>query len=154
MSKQLNSSLKKRQEELRNETCRIIENAIKELQEEGFVINTKLLMERTGFSRPVFGKKHVLEVLKKYSVCRYKNIKMISKDNSINYINDLEKRVQKLIKERDKAKEMLVKMVRINSKLELDIQDIKESNEILRGNLKTYYEKAMSFGIDLEGEDD
>lgn len=150
MARKLNEGLKERQESLRQETCEAIENAIIELMEEGFEVSTKLLMERTGLSRPVFGKEHALKILKKYRVCRFKDLKMVSKDNDKNYIVDLEKQVRSLTRECDKANEMLSSAIKRNTKLELEVADLKETNEILRGQLKTYYEKALSFGIDLE----
>lgn len=150
MGKRLNDGLKKRQETLRQETIKAVEKAIVELKEEGFEVSTKLLMERTGFSRPVFGKAHVLEVLKKHGVCRYKNIKLVSKDSDKNYVVDLERQVKDLARELEKIKKTLDSVIKRNIKLELEVQDFKETNELLRGQLKINYEKALAHGIDLE----
>lgn len=75
-----------------------MEKAIIELKEEGFEVSTKLLMERTGFSGPVFGKVHELDILKKHGVCRYKKIKLVSKDSDKNYVVDLERQVKELVR--------------------------------------------------------
>lgn len=150
MVRRLNDGLKERQETLRQETIKIVEKAITELKEEGFEVSTKLLMESTGLSRPVFGKAHVLEVLKKHCVCRYKNIKKVSKDSEKNYIIDLERQVKELAREVEKIKKTLDSAIKRNIKLEVEVQDLKDTNSLLRGQLKINYEKALAHGIDLE----
>lgn len=148
--KELNDGLKKRQELLREKTNEKVEKAIKELLEEGFEVSTKLLIERTGLSRPVFGKKHVLEILKRYRVCRYKEIKKVSKNSDKNYVSDLERQIRELDRELKKAKEIIDKCRKKNIKLELEIHDLKETNELLRGELKSNYEKALAHGVNLD----
>lgn len=150
MSRILNDGLKERQELLRNETVSAVEKAIVNLMNEGYEISVKLLMEKTGYSRPVFSKPHVLEILKKYGVCRFKNIKRVSANSDKNYVVELEKNVIKLTKELDKTKNTLESALRRNIKQEIEIQDIKETNELLRGQLKLYYEKALIYGVELE----
>lgn len=150
MTRKLNEGLKERQEILRQETTKAIEEAIIRLKEEGFEVSTKILMERTGFSRPVFGKEHVLKVLKKHSVCRYKNIKTVSKDSDKNYVVDLERQVKELARKLEKTKNMLDSFIQRNIKLEIEVKDLKDTNELLRGQLKINYEKALAYGIDLE----
>lgn len=148
--KELNEALRKRQEILREKTNEKVENAIKELLEEGFEVSTKLLMERTGLSRPVFGKEHVLEILKRYRVCRYKEVKKVSKNSDKNYVIDLERQVRELDRELRKAKQLIDKYSKRNIKLELEIHDLKETNELLRGELKSNYEKALAHGVNLD----
>lgn len=150
MGRKLNEGLKKKQETIKQETVQSVEKAIIELKEEGFEISTKLLMERTGFSRTLFGKEHVLNMLKKYEVCRYKNIKKVSKDSDKNYTIDLERQVKDLSRELEKIKKTLDSATRRNIKLEVEVRDLKDTNELLRGQLKLNYEKALEHGIDLE----
>ena len=148
--KKLNKGLQERQEVLRQKTIKSVEEAIKDLKEEGFEVSTKLLIERTGLSRPVFSKVHVLEVLKKHSVCRYKNIKQVSQDSDKSYVKALEKQVNELSRELEKAQKNLDLFVKRNVKLELEVQDLKDTNELLRGQLKLNYDKALLHGVDLE----
>lgn len=148
--KKLNDGLRKRQEFLREKTNEKVEKAIKELLEEGFEVSTKLLMERTGLSRPVFGKEHVLEILKRYRVCRYKEIKKVSKNSDKNYASDLERQVRELSRDLSKARELIDKYNKRNIRLELEIHDLKETNELLRGELKLNYEKALAHGVNLD----
>lgn len=150
MEKKLNDGLKSRQEMIKNKTVKAVEEAIVDLMEEGAVVSTKLLMERTGFSRPVFGKTHVLEVLKKYGVCRYRNIKNISKESDKNYVVDLERQIKELIRELDKSRKTLDSAIKRNIKLEVEIKDLKDTNELLRGQLLLNYEKALEHGLDFE----
>lgn len=148
--KELNEALRKRQEILREKTNEKVENAIKELLEEGFEVNTKLLMERTGLSRPVFGKEHVLETLKRYKVCRYKEIKKVSQNSDKNYVIDLERQIRELNRELSRARQLIDKYSKRNIKLELERQDLKETNELLRGELKSNYEKSLAHGVNLD----
>lgn len=151
MSKnKLNKGLQNRQEELRQKTAKSVEEAIKSLKEEGFEISVKLLMERTGLSRPVFSKVHVLEVLKKHGVCRYKNIKQVSQDNDKSYIKGLESQVNELSKELEKTQKNLDSSIKRNIRLQLEAQDFKDTNELLRGQLKLNYDKALLYGVNLE----
>lgn len=150
MKKGTNEGLKSKQEKYRQETISKVEKAIKELKEEGFEVSTKLLIERTGLSATVLGKKHVLKVLEKHAVCRFKNIKQVPKDSEKNYIVDLERQVKELERELKKTKEILNSAIKRNIKLEVEIKDLKDTNELLRGQLKLNYEKALARGIDLE----
>lgn len=150
MKRKLNDGLKERQEILRNKTVNSVEKAILNLRSEGYEINVKLLMERTGYSRPVFSKPHVLEMLKKYGVCRFKNIKGVPNNCGKNYLEDLEKHVNQLVKELEKTNKSLELALKRNIKQELEIKDIKDTNELLRGQLKMYYEKALAHGVDLD----
>lgn len=148
--RELNDGLRKRQEILREKTNEKVENAIKELLEEGFEVSTKLLMERTGLSRPVFGKEHVLNILKKYRVCRYKEIKKISNNSNKDYVTDLERQIRELKREMNKLQQSIDKYTKRNIKLELEVHDLKETNELLRGELKSNYEKALAHGLNLD----
>lgn len=150
MARKLNDSLKERQKMLREHTAKVVEEAIIELQEEGYEVSTKLLIERTGLSRPVFGKEHVLNILKKHSVCRYKNIKVISNNSEKSYVKDLEKQVAHLKRELEKVQKKLTQNIDKNVKLEIQIAELKDTNEILRGKIKDNYEKAYAFGLELE----
>lgn len=150
MSRKLNDGLKDRHEILREHTAKLVESAIVELQEDGYEVSTKLLIERTGLSRPVFGKEHVLKILKKHSVCRYKNIKVIPNSSEKNYVKDLEKQIAYLKRELDKVQKKLTLNIDKNVKLEIQIVELKDTNEILRGKIKDNYEKAYAFGLNLE----
>ncbi|WP_195250918.1 DUF6262 family protein [Romboutsia sp. 1001713B170207_170306_H8] len=150
MKKGLNSGLKEKQENERKETASKVDEAIKDLKEMGFEVSTKLLIERTGLSRPVFGKPHVLEVLKKHKVCRYKEIKTVSTKNTKNYIDELELKNKKLYIELNKLKKELANSMRIRSNLELKIDDLEDTNKLLRGQLNKYYEVGLAHGVNFE----
>lgn len=150
MQKKLNDGLKDRQEMIRANTAKLVERAIIELQEDGYEVSTKLLIDKTGLSRPVFGKEHVLKILKKHSVCRYKNIKKIPESSEKSYIKDLEKQISHLKRELEKVQKKLTLNIDKNVKLEVQIAELKDTNEILRGKIKDNYEKAYAFGLNLE----
>ena len=56
--------LAKYQDIRRKTTLVKIQAAIDELNAEGFIVNKKMLIERTGFSAALFSKRHVKELLK------------------------------------------------------------------------------------------
>lgn len=136
--RKLNDSLKKRQERLRKETIKKVESAIKELQQEGFIVSIKLLIERTGLSRSTLNKPHVLEVLKKYKVCRYRNKKIVSysREKEIEQIlKELEKRNYDHQRQIEKLTVQLENKEEKIKRLENELNDRKKECELLRGKL-------------------
>lgn len=53
-------------------------------------------------------------------------------------------------RELEKAQKNLDLFIKRNVKLELEVQDLKDTNELLRGQLKLNYDKALLHGVDLE----
>jgi hypothetical protein len=149
----LPNSLKLRQEKIREETLSKIQYFIDELNAEGYIITIKDLIDRTGYSRSLFQKPHVQELLKKNEIGKYRNTKIITEkvDESI----------------REKAFRLEDELLKMNNKIEKLQQDKKENNglinelkvklhekseecEILRGELHILMQKAKILGFDLK----
>jgi len=133
----------------RVETQTIVEKAINDLKAEGFLVTTKLLIERTGLSRSTFSKDHVLEVLKRNKVCRFKNTKTVNDMDAKNYILRMEKENEKLKHEINKIQSDLDTQIRKNLKLEKIIAEKEDECKTLRGELMALYQRANNRGIDL-----
>lgn len=63
MNDKVPQALKDKQEMVRQNTVNMVLKAIRELQEQGYAIKIKDLMDYTGLSRSTFGKPHVRELL-------------------------------------------------------------------------------------------
>ena len=149
MKKKLNEKLKERHEELRKDTIEKISNAISDLDDEGYEITTKLLMERTGLSRSVFSKSHVVELLKEKQVGRFKNTKKLQGEDLLQVNLGLQKDIKKYEIEILKLKNDLDKEIQKNMKLELKLGEQEEEILTLRGQLMNIYRKASIKGVDL-----
>lgn len=60
----LPEGLKQKQENQKQKTSKLVQKAIDDLKAEGFMISIKSIVERTGLSRSVFNKPHIMETLK------------------------------------------------------------------------------------------
>ena len=123
MNDKIPQALKDKQESTSQQTINAVLKAIHELQEQGYVIKIKDLMEYTGLSRSTFGKNHVREVLERYEIVEKKIIKEEKED----YKESLptEKRLRKELKYKN---ERISKLIKENSELKIEC-------ELLRGRL-------------------
>lgn len=89
-SGKLPENLIQRQNRERQQTLDRIQNAIDELKSEGALINTKNLMDLTGFARSTFSKTHVKDLLKSNKVCQFKDRVIIEDTQGSKRIEKLE----------------------------------------------------------------
>ncbi|MBU3154473.1 DUF6262 family protein [Clostridium estertheticum] len=151
--RKLPQNLIEKQEKIRTETLLIIQGSIDELNAEGYLITIKDLIERTKFSRSLFSKPHVQEILKKNKIGKYKNTKTINEKVD----EDIREKSFRLEKELINAKVKIEKMKNDNevkiasiSNLKVKFHDKTEECEILRGELHILMQKAKILGFDLK----
>lgn len=123
MNDKLPQALIDKQELTRQQTINSVLKAIHELQEQGYVVRIKDLMEYTGLSRSTYGKSHVREVLERYDIVKKKVI-----------IEDKIDCKKTLSPEKRLGKELKCKNERIG-KLIKDNLELKQECELLRGRL-------------------
>jgi len=130
MNEKVPQSLKDKQELTRQQTINAVIKAIHELNEQGYKIKIKDLMEYTGLSRSTFGKNHVREVLERYDIVEKKKIK----EERVNSKESLsaEKRLRKELKRKNE---------RISKLLE-EKTELKQECELLRGRLFLLMQKS------------
>ena len=151
--RELPYKLKQKQQKTKEETLFKIQKSINELNAEGYLITIKVLIDRTGYSRSLFSKLHVQELLKKNNIGKYKNTKTIIEkvDESIREkVFRLEKELIKANSKNDKLQnDNNEKIASINA-LKVKSQSKIEECEILRGQLHILMQKAKIFGLDMK----
>ncbi len=123
MNDKIPQALKDKQELTRQQTINKVIKAIHELQDQGFAIKIKDLMEYTGLSRSTFGKAHVREALERYEIVKKKVAVGINKESKV--ILTTEGRLSATLKCKDE---------RIN-KLVVENLELRQECELLRGKL-------------------
>ncbi len=143
--------LRKKQDAARQSTLDRIQSAINELNDEGYLITTKLLIERTGLARSTFSKPHVQELLKFSKIGKYKDTKTIEKsnDNPQNTILRLENDLIKSKKTTEKLQQELSRKNNRISRLEEKLNDTTEECQLLRGQFHLLMQKAKLLGFEL-----
>lgn len=146
--------LEMKQKARRQETVNSIKEAIKDLEDEGYFVSIKQIMERTGLSRAVFNKPHVEEILKEKGVGKYRKIEKVDIVEA-----DIRQRVVQLERELDKN---LLKISRLEeelknknkrvSKLEEENRQITDQVERLRGKMFVVMNKAVIKGVIYDDE--
>jgi len=150
--KDIPEALKERQRETRKKTMAEVNKAINELSSEGYLISMKHLVERTGLSRSVFRKKHVMEILKERKIGMYAVRKTIcdnTNQSAVQFKNiqkQLEKSNNKIYKLQS---ELCSKQLQIIS-LQKAVSEKNDECELLRGDIFMLYKKATVKGIDLQ----
>ena len=104
--RKLPDGLKKQQEERMKETLDKVQKAIDELTSEGYLISTKILIERTGLSRSTFSKEHVKNLLKANKIGKFKEVKVVTEDKEENYKNIASKYQTELLKSNKKVEKL------------------------------------------------
>jgi hypothetical protein len=106
MNNRIPKELEEKQERQRQSTIIIVLRAISELKAEGYTVRIKDLMDYTGLSRSVFGKKHVRDVLisqgivsKKGCNSTYSIPKQSAEQRLKRILTDKEARIRQLIAE-------------------------------------------------------
>ena len=117
-------ALIKLRQKQKNETITIVNTAIREIQDEGFNITVKGLVERTGFSRSLFSKPHIKALIPKCDLIKIQQCNALD----INRVNELEENLQK-------AQEAMAHKDTQILKLKSEILEKTEECEILRGKL-------------------
>ena len=123
MNDNIPQALIDKQELTRQQTINKVTRAIYELQDQGYVIKIKDLMEYTGLSRSTFGKAHVREALEHYEIVKKKAVVDINKESKV--LLTTEGRLRATLKCKD---ERINRLVAVNSEL-------KQECELLRGKL-------------------
>ena len=149
--KDISDALRKKQNEARQNTISMVNKAINELKDEGYLISIKLLVERTGLSRSVFRKEHIRQILKASKIGIYAERKTLSQNTDQSYAN-----LKNIHRELEKANNKIERLqVELNEK-KLSISDLKNSLqeknnecELLRGEIFMLHKKALVKGIDL-----
>jgi len=145
--RQLPEAVRDYQESSKNETINKVQKAIDELKAEGNIVTRKLLLERTELSNSVLSKPHIKEVLRENKVCQFAiKRKMNVTTNSADSDVELKKAYEKIDKLEKKVKELEAKF----NKERLAYYEMKEANEILRGELHILKQKAKLRGLDLD----
>jgi len=151
MVRRIPIELTEKQGRIRLESMEKVQEKIDELKAEGFIVTTKLLMDRTGFARSTFSKHHIREVLKNNNVCKYAVTKSISRvlteKETIKQLEDenlsLRKKVAQLEKER-------TDLINKENKSKVELTEVKEINKKLRGQLHVLIQTARIRGINIE----
>lgn len=138
--RRLNEGLKRKQEEQRQKTVAVIEEAIKSFENENYQdITIQMLIDTSGYTRPTFSKPHVQELLKKYRIGKYKCTLKLPKSDE-NKMKFLEKKVQEYMNSNEKltstVKELNFKIKNMrqeltNAKLEIEYLN-QEMYEVLK----------------------
>lgn len=143
--KDISDALRKKQNEARQNTISMVNKAIKELRNEGYLISIKLLVERTGLSRSVFRKEHIRQILKECKIGIYAERKILFHNTDQPYVH-----MKNIRKELDKANNKIERLqVELNDK-KLLISDLKSSLEeknneceLLRGEIFMLHKKVL-----------
>ena len=146
-------NLIQKQQEIRGETLLIIQKSIDELSAEGYLIAIKDLIDRTGFSRSLFSKTHVQELLMKNKIGKYKNTKTIiekvDEDIREKFFRLEKELINTKVKVENVKNDNEAKIAFIND-LKVKMQEKIEECEILRGELHILMQKAKILGFDLK----
>lgn len=134
------------QKKKRQETIYKVQQAIDELREEGAIINRKSILDRCQLSNSVLSKPHIIELLKENKVCQFEvkcKIENNEDENIVKELNKANKRIEILEKQLEDLKNKF-------NKEKLNNYELKEANEILRGELQLLVSKAKMKGINLK----
>jgi hypothetical protein len=146
-------NLKIKQDKIREETSKTIQQAINELKNEGYMVSIKLLIQRTGYSRSTFSKKHVKEVLKRNTVCMYKNIRTFyDEEISENSIYKLKDELDKANSNKNKLENIIIQKNKAIDKLIEELDKQKKDYQLLLGQLHIAILKAEIQGVHLKFE--
>ncbi len=133
----------------RQETLDKIQFAIDELKSEGAIITKPRLVERTHFSRALFDKIHVLELLKKNGVCEFAPKVVIEKTPSSS-VTELSKQLTVLEKENLLLKTKVEKLTAKSNKYQEDYLKVKEDYQTLLGEWHLLLKLAQLKGLEIE----
>lgn len=131
-------ALIKLRQKQKDDTIVIVNAVIKELQDEGFNITVKNLVERTGFSRSLFSKPHIKALIPTCDVVKIQQCNALD----IKQITELEGKLHK-------AQETIAHKETQISKLRNELTLKNEECEILRGNLHIIMQKCRINGFEI-----
>lgn len=147
----LPDSIKIQQENKKKQTIDSVQRAINELKSEGYIVTTKLLMDRTGYARSTFSKSHVKELLRLNKVCMFRDTKFIH-DQKYD-----EKGFLELKNELEKANKNIVALKGIidgkNQRIDKllgELEERKADYQLLLGHLHIAIQKAEIQGVHLQ----
>ncbi|MGK5651979.1 DUF6262 family protein [Brevibacillus formosus] len=143
------TKLKERQQSKRLETIKKIQEAIDDIKQDGSVVTKKRLMELTGLSNSTFSKDHVIEVLRINKVCQFKNSKRIDVNSASNEIEQLQKVIEKLEKEKILLKSRLQDKEIVIEKLKKDYQELSQNYSLILGKIHLIMKKVDIHGVDI-----
>ena len=136
-SKNINNGIIKFQKEKREETKKIIEDAITTLNDLGKKVTVAKLVEITGLSRSTFYKEGIRELWDKKYKSRKIKIKNKIKDNK-----EIEKLLEEITKEKENIYNKYLKALERKEEIEIRNKNLQEKfdeekrkNEILRGQI-------------------
>lgn len=134
------------QNKKRQETIDKVQQAIDELREEGAIINRKSILERSQLSNSVLSKPHIIEVLKENKVCQFQIKCKVTNNEEQNIVSELNKAHKKIEVLEKQVEDLKNKF----NKEKVNNYELKEVNEILRGELQLLVSKAKMKGINLK----
>ena len=154
MPRKIPDKLKEKQEKQRKATINKIEEAIEMLKDLGYSsISIANLVAETGLARTTFSKPHVEEVLKKYKIGKFKEVKTLvieqEKKYTREYINSLEKQLHNA---NIKINKLESELVSVNTKLKQEqLNFIKEEikNKELADKFQRMYDRVIASGIEI-----
>lgn len=127
----LNEGLKSHQHARKEATVGDIEKAILSFRDEGYQdITVKMLIDATGYSRPVFGKSHVVPILKKHGIGKYKIIAKLP-DGEADRLKRLEKELVKALQANERMLRETSQKDELIKSLRGQLWETKEENERL-----------------------
>lgn len=154
MSKKIPDALKEQQAERRLETEKKIQEAIDNLKSLGYEnITIATLMKETNLSRSTFNKPHVIEILKRNKIGKYREIKSIlSETMSLSdreRIYELEKNLANANIKIKKLEENLDKKNLELSQKKIELMEQKEQLQQVVGNFQALYNKITAMGMHI-----
>ncbi len=151
--KDIPANLRNQQNEVKDLTVEKIQDAINLLKEEGYLVDIKALMERTGFSYSLFTNKkksHVQNVLELNKVGKYaKKTVYTSETNVHKKVIQLESELQSMINKVLSLEKKLSEKKETIRNLRDKLEESENECSILRGELQRVVSIATIHGIEL-----
>lgn len=154
MSKKIPDALKEQQAERRLETEKKIQEAIDSLKSLGYEnITIATLTKETNLSRSTFNKTHVIEILKRNKIGKYREIKSILAESMSlsdkERIYELEKKLVNANIKIKKLEENLDKKSLELGQKKIELMEQKEQLQQVVGNFQALYNKITAMGIHI-----
>lgn len=135
-NRKINDGIKKYQEKKREQTIKLIDDAISTLNDLGKKVTVSKLVEMTGLHRTTFYKADIRELWDS------KNTSKMIKSKDLRSNKEVEKLLEEIIKEKEgihkkylKALEKKEDLTEKNKNLQIKLDEEKKKNEILRGQI-------------------
>ncbi|MFQ7075988.1 MAG: DUF6262 family protein [Clostridia bacterium] len=154
MSRSIPEKLKKKQEDQKKETVKKIEEAIQMLKDLGYgSITIANLMQETDLARSTFSKPHVQAVLKKHKIGKYKEVKILVREQEEKYTREYAMSLERqLINANIKINKLESELASANNKLKQEqlkyvATDLK--NKELADKFQRMYDRVIAAGVEV-----